>query len=77
MNTKEQIEKLKMLNPYVHKAFSLQKESGISYEETLEILVIALAEQGDSLRNVIEGNVSTFNSALSVVGKRPEIQLDT
>lgn len=47
------IEDLQATNPYVHKAFSLQQQFGHTYEQTLEMLVIALVEHSDALQALV------------------------
>ena len=44
MTSEEKIQELKNYNPTVYKALAMMK-SGFSYEEALEIAVIALAEE--------------------------------
>ena len=50
---KKTIQDMRLHNETVHNAFQCQQATGISYEHTLEMLVIALAERGDTLRNVL------------------------
>lgn len=52
MSMRSQIEEMRLHNPYIHKALCMKEKNGHTYEQALEMMVIALAERGDDLQKL-------------------------